>query len=68
MPPKLRALDAFIRTTVRRNRIPGLAYLLTQKGRRVVATGYGFRDVAARLPVTPRTLFGIASVTKSFTA
>ncbi|MFZ0830587.1 MAG: serine hydrolase domain-containing protein [Thermoplasmata archaeon] len=68
MPPNLRPLDTFVRKTVRRNRIPGLAFLLTQNGRRIVAKGYGFRDVALQLPVTPRTMFGIASVTKSFTA
>jgi len=68
MPPNLRSLDAFIRKAVRRHRIPGLAFLLAQNGRRLVAKGYGYRDVAQRLPVTPRTMFGIASVTKSFTA
>ncbi|MCI4352127.1 MAG: beta-lactamase family protein [Thermoplasmata archaeon] len=68
MPPNLRPLETFIRKTTRKHRIPGLAFLLTQNGRRLVAKGYGYRDVAARLPVTPRTVFGIASVTKSFTA
>ncbi|MCI4347134.1 MAG: beta-lactamase family protein [Thermoplasmata archaeon] len=68
MPPNLRPLDKFIRTTARKHRIPGLAFLLAQNGRRLVAKGYGYRDVAERLPVTPRTIFGIASVTKSFTA
>ena len=68
MPPSLRPLDAFIGKAVRKHRMPGLAFLLTQKGRRLVAKGYGYRDAAQRLPVTPRTIFGIASVTKSFTA
>src|SRR5207249_4253238 len=30
--------------------------------------GFGLRDVARRLPVTPDTLFGIGSCTKAFTA
>jgi len=68
MPRDLRPLETFVRETVRRRRIPGLAFLLTQNGRRIVGKGYGYRDVARRLPVTPRTMFGIASVTKSFTA
>lgn len=68
MPVNLRPLDAFIRNNVHRHRLPGLAFLLSQNGRRLVAKGYGYRDVAARLPVTRRTVFGIASVTKSFTA
>ncbi|MGC2288411.1 MAG: serine hydrolase domain-containing protein [Thermoplasmata archaeon] len=68
MASNLGALDSFVQNTVRRQRIPGLAFLLTRKGRRVLAKGYGYRDVAQRLPVTPQTVFGIASVTKSFTA
>jgi CubicO group peptidase (beta-lactamase class C family) len=68
MSVNLRPLDAYIRKGVRRQRVPGLAYLLTQRGTRLLARGYGYRDVAARLPVTPETVFGIASVTKSFTA
>jgi CubicO group peptidase (beta-lactamase class C family) len=68
MPTWRRPLDAFVGKAVRRYRIPGLAFLLTRNGRRLVAKGYGYRDVAQRLPVTPRTIFGIASVTKSFTA
>jgi CubicO group peptidase (beta-lactamase class C family) len=68
LPSRLRPLDAFIRKAVQRDRIPGLAFLLTRNGQRLVAKGYGYRDVAGRLPVSPRTMFGIASVTKSFTA
>jgi CubicO group peptidase (beta-lactamase class C family) len=68
MPPNLRPLDAFIRKVVRRYRIPGLAFQLARNGRRLMAKGYGFRDVAQQLPVTTQTIFGIGSVTKSFTA
>jgi CubicO group peptidase (beta-lactamase class C family) len=64
----LSSLDSFIRKAVRRNRIPGLAFLLAKNGHLLVAKGYGYRDVARQLPVTPRTMFGVASVTKSFTA
>ena len=68
MPPNLRPLDLFIQKAVRRHRFPGLAFLLTRHGQRLMAKGYGYRDVAGRLPVSSRTIFGIASVTKSFTA
>ncbi len=37
-------------------------------GRRVLAKGYGHRDRELRLPATPATTYGVASVTKSFTA
>jgi len=64
----LRGVDGYVRKLVQKHRIPGLALLITKNGRNRFAKGYGFRDVAAQLPVTPRTIFGVASVTKSFTA
>jgi CubicO group peptidase (beta-lactamase class C family) len=63
-----RDLDRFAERFRRANRLPGLAVLLARNGRPLLSRGYGFRDVAARLPVTPRTVFGVASITKSFTA
>ena len=68
MVSDLRRLDDFLEKSVRRHRIPGVAFLLARNGRRLMAKGYGYRDVDARLPVSSRTMFGIASVTKSFTA
>ncbi len=53
---------------MRRARIPGLALGLVRAGRPVLARGYGYRDRAGRAPATPDTIFGIASMTKSFTA
>ena len=53
---------------MRRGRIPGLALGLLRKGSTRFVGGFGYRNRAARLPVTERTVFGIASMTKSFTA
>lgn len=47
---------------------PGLAAAFARDGSEVYARGYGERDVDRNLPVTPDTVFGVASVTKSFTA
>jgi CubicO group peptidase (beta-lactamase class C family) len=44
------------------------AMLLTRGGERVLETCVGYADRATRTPVTPATRFGIASVTKMFTA
>ena len=44
------------------------AVLLTRGGERVLETCVGYADRAHRIPVTPATRFGIASVTKMFTA
>jgi hypothetical protein len=41
---------------------------LLKEGEVVHAEGFGALDVERNLPVTPRTLYGIGSCTKSFTA
>jgi CubicO group peptidase (beta-lactamase class C family) len=63
-----RALERSIDQIVRRHRIPGLSIGVTRRGRPVLLRGFGFRDRSHQLPVTPETVFGIASMTKSFTA
>ncbi len=47
---------------------PGLAVAVVEGDRIIFAEGFGYRDVAHRLPVTAHTQFYIASTTKSFTA
>ena len=47
--------------------MPGLAVAIVKDGEVVFAQGFGFRDVAHKLPVTPKTLFAIGSCTKAFT-
>jgi len=51
-----------------RAKTPGVSLGLIRPGRPPFVRGYGYRDREAKLPTTPRTMFGIASVTKSFTA
>ncbi len=51
-----------------RHRIPGVALAVALDGHRMLARGLGWRDVEAKLGVTPNTVFPVASVTKSFTA
>lgn len=47
---------------------PGCALAVVEDGRVVLARGYGFADLDRRLPITPRTVFDIASTSKQFTA
>ncbi len=49
-------------------KIPGLALAIVKNDRVILMQGYGLRDVDAKLPVTPETLFNIASITKTVTA
>lgn len=46
----------------------GFAVAVVEKGKVVYAKGFGYRDLAKKLPVTPNTLFAIGSCTKAFTA
>jgi CubicO group peptidase (beta-lactamase class C family) len=48
--------------------IPGLAALVVQGDRTLLARGYGVRRLGTREPVTPETLFQIGSLTKAVTA
>ena len=48
--------------------VPGAAVLVLRDGAPVVQRGYGLADVDAGVPVTTRTNFRLASVSKAFTA
>lgn len=63
----LQGFDAWLTGVMAAWRTPGMAVAVVHKGQVVLCQGYGLRDVKRRLPVTPRTLFGIGSITKSFT-
>ena len=61
-------LESFILSKMSSTRIPGLSIAVVKGGEVVYARGFGFRDVERGLAATPRTVYGIGSVTKSFTA
>ncbi|MEO8681315.1 MAG: serine hydrolase domain-containing protein, partial [Vicinamibacterales bacterium] len=48
--------------------IPGMVWGIVRDGRVVHVKGAGIQDADAKRPVTPETLFRIASMTKAFTA
>jgi CubicO group peptidase (beta-lactamase class C family) len=60
--------EDFIEMKMKKERIAGLAVGISKGGETIYQKGFGFRDIENSLPVTPETIFGIASVTKSFTA
>ena len=61
-------LDEFIEQKMQADQIPGLALALTDREHLLRVSTYGFADPAARAPVTPETVFAIASIGKSFTS
>lgn len=60
--------EAFVEKMMESEQIPGVAVALSQNGKTIYKKGFGKRDLETNEPVTPETIFGIASVTKSFTA
>ena len=57
-------LDAVMHHTLADFGVPGGALAVTDHGKLVVAKGYGWANIAARQPVTPESLFCLASVSK----
>ena len=47
---------------------PGVAVVVTQKGKPIFERCYGLADVEQKIPITPTTMFNLASVAKQFTA
>lgn len=62
------ALDKLIRQQMRQRKTPGLALAVIKDNEVLYSKGYGARNVKNHLPMTPDSLIGIGSVTKSFTA
>jgi CubicO group peptidase (beta-lactamase class C family) len=66
--PGLEDLDEAILGVMDRHGIPGAAAALAKDGKLLLAKGYGWSDVTTGAPTQPDTLFGLASLTKPFTA
>jgi CubicO group peptidase (beta-lactamase class C family) len=65
---KLQGFDEFMEKTLKDWNAPGIGVGVVVDDRLVFAKGYGYRDYEKKLPVTPKTLFPIASNTKLFAA
>ncbi len=61
-------LDDVVERTLKEFNVPGIAVGVIQDGKVVLIKGYGIRKLGDSAPVTGKTLFGIASNTKAFTA
>ncbi|WP_064199469.1 serine hydrolase domain-containing protein [Brevibacillus brevis] len=60
--------EEFVRETMMERRVPGAAIGVAKDGQLVYAKGFGYRDAEQGQVATVDNLFGIASITKSFTA
>jgi len=61
-------LEEFIFAKMSETKLPGLSAAIVRGDEVVWAKAFGFRDLERGLAATPHTLYGIGSVTKSFTA
>ncbi|HEX8169867.1 MAG TPA: serine hydrolase domain-containing protein [Thermoanaerobaculia bacterium] len=61
-------LEPVIERTMAENHIPGLAIGVVDHGRLVYARGFGVATIGEAKPITTRSLFHMASVTKPFVA
>jgi len=61
-------VDEYVKAQMERRKIPGLSLAVVQRGQVVKLQGYGLASVELDAPVTPDTVFELASVTKQFTA
>jgi CubicO group peptidase (beta-lactamase class C family) len=64
----LEGFDEVITKGLARLKVPGAAVAVVRDQEVVLAKGYGFRDIEAKLPMTADTLLAIGSSTKAFTA
>jgi CubicO group peptidase (beta-lactamase class C family) len=59
--------DEYVAQTMQEWHVPGMAIGVVRNDEILLSQGYGLRDQEQNLPVTPETIFGIASVSKAFT-
>ena len=61
-------VDAYIKSEMQAQQIPGLSLAVIKDGRIVLAKGYGLANVEHQVPVKPETIFQSGSMGKQFTA
>ncbi len=68
MNPDWQAFETWLEELRSRRQIPGMAVRVFTPDQVLFERGYGYRNLERSLPVDADTIFGIASVSKSFTA
>jgi CubicO group peptidase (beta-lactamase class C family) len=61
-------VDALVRATMLHQHLPGLSLAIARDGAVLYAHGYGYRDLAHRIPADRATVYNLASNSKQFTA
>lgn len=64
---QIAALEQFVQERMGRTKLAGLSLALIKGDEIIYQRGFGLRSLEQGLPATPESLYGIGSVTKSFT-
>ncbi len=67
MRDELKQIDEFVLDRVKSSHLPGLSLAAVKDGEVIHARGIGHSDLESGRPATAETLYGIGSITKSFT-
>ena len=62
------SVEAYVKTEMQHQHIPGLSLLVAKGGKIVLAEGFGLASVELQVPAKPETIFQSGSVGKQFTA
>jgi D-alanyl-D-alanine carboxypeptidase len=62
------SIDTFIRTEMTNQRLPGVALAVIRNGKAIKVKTYGLANVELGVPVTSKTVFRLASLSKQFIA
>src|SRR6266567_2974082 len=70
VPPRTtqETIDAYIRREMESQHVPGLSLAVVRDGKLVQARGYGKSSLELNAPATEKTLYGLGSISKQFTA
>jgi D-alanyl-D-alanine carboxypeptidase len=64
----IKLLEAWIQSQMAYRGLPGMSIGIVYDQNLIWTKGFGYADVAKKVPVTPATIYRMASVTKTFTA
>ena len=67
-PERVREFENYVTSFMAEHDAPGISIAIAQGDQVVYSNAFGYRQLAEQIPVTPGTIFGIASITKAFTA
>jgi len=66
--PDYEQINQIVEDLMKEANIPGLSLAITRGDREIYTRGFGVADLKSKTPVTPDTLFELASCSKAFTA